>query len=116
MTKLVRLDQYLNDIQQTLTKLKENLQRAQHRMKQQADKGCSDKHYSVGDWVWVELHSYRQQSVSRRTCPKLAKRFFGPYKIVEQVGVVAYKLELPVTACIHPVFHVSLLKNTKEAC
>ena len=43
-------------------------------------------------------------------CKKLKPRFVGPFKVVKQVGAVSYKLELPTTIKVHPVFHVSLLK------
>ena len=42
---------------------------------------------------------------------KLAKRFYGPFKVIERVGPVAYRLQLPENACIHPVFHCSVLKQ-----
>jgi len=38
-------------------------------------------------------------------------RFYGPYKIEQMIGLVAYKLCLPKRYIIHPIFHLSLLKE-----
>lgn len=42
---------------------------------------------------------------------KLSSKYYGPYKIIEKVGEVAYRLLLPTGALLHPVFHVSQLKK-----
>ncbi|TYK23783.1 peroxidase 64 [Cucumis melo var. makuwa] len=39
-----------------------------------------------------------------------APKYYGPYKITEEIGEVAYRLELPPEAVIHNVFHISQLK------
>ena len=43
---------------------------------------------------------------------KLSPRFIGPYEILERVGLVAYRLALPLElAKLHYVFHVSVLRK-----
>ena len=46
---------------------------------------------------------------------KLSPRFIGPYEILERVGLVTYRLELPLElAKLHDVFHVSMLRRYRS--
>ena len=41
---------------------------------------------------------------------KLSPRYIGPFKVLEMVGTVSYRLELPISlSSVHTVFHVSML-------
>ena len=46
---------------------------------------------------------------------KFIAKWFGPFKIIEVVSPLAYKLELPPTLKIHPVIHAAYLKPYHES-
>ncbi|XP_048447666.1 uncharacterized protein LOC125480683 [Pyrus x bretschneideri] len=84
---------------------------AQNRMKVQADKKRTERHFNIGDMVYLKLVPYQLHSLVNHSYHKLQPRFYGPYAVLEKIGVVAYKLKLPEGSKVHPVFHVSYLKK-----
>ncbi|CAM8902825.1 unnamed protein product [Rhodiola kirilowii] len=112
-SKLATVDNLLQNRTELLARLRTNLYKAQQRMKHFADGKRTDCEFDVGDLVYVRLQPYRQHSVHRRRSPKLAQRFYGPYHILDRIGKVAYRVELPESSKIHNVVHVSVLKKCK---
>ena len=75
-----------------------------------ANRRRTDRSFNIGDLVLLKLQPYRQQTLRTHKDQKLSPKFFGPYKVIDKVGKVAYRLDLPPEATVHPTFHVSQLK------
>ncbi|KAL5810815.1 hypothetical protein ACOSQ4_027383 [Xanthoceras sorbifolium] len=95
-SKVQAVKETLRTRDEILAELRHNLELAQNRMKIQADRHRRKVSFNVGDYVYLRLQPYRQQSVVFCRSFKLSPRFFSPYKIIARVGSVAYKLELPI--------------------
>ena len=68
------------------------------------------REFKVGEHIILKVKP-KKRSLKLGSCTKLAARFYGPFKILERIGTVAYILALPTSMTIHNVFHVSLLKK-----
>ena len=44
----------------------------------------------------------------------MSARNYGPFKVIERIGEVDYRLQLPEQWSIHPVFHISKLKKNQD--
>ena len=105
------LSTWLQDRQVVTDLIRQHLARAKERMKRQADNNRLERQFKVGDMVFLKIQPYVQSTLAPRANQKLSFKFYGPFQIIARVGSVAYKLELPPTTSIHPVFHVSQLKG-----
>ena len=85
---------------------------AQERATVQANKSRRELLLNVGDHVWLTAeHLHRPKAVQAKR--KLAPSYYGPYTVLEVISDVAYRISLPPKHRIHPVVHVSHLKEFK---
>lgn len=105
------LQSWLTERNQMTVLLRQHLNRAQQRMKAQADKNRTERSFEVGDMVFLKLQPYIQSSIAPRANHKLLFKYYGPYPVLAKVGTRAYRLELPSESSVHPVFHVSQLRQ-----
>jgi hypothetical protein len=66
--------------------------------------------YKEGDQVWLEGRNLRID----QPAAKLAPRRHGPFRVVQVMSPVTYRLTLPLQWKIHPVFHIDLLSPYRE--
>ncbi|RKF60445.1 Transposon Ty3-G Gag-Pol polyprotein [Golovinomyces cichoracearum] len=79
-------------------------------MKRRYDKKHKPVFFKVGDFVSLRLHrGYNIPGFSERNT-KIEQQFSGPFRIIEKIGRLAYRLELPPAMKIHPVISVAHLE------
>ena len=104
-------------VQLTIDKIEvicSRLKAAQDRQKSYADLKRKDIEFNVGDKVFLKISPWKG-IVRFGKHGKLSPRFIGPYKVIERIGLVAYRLALPPELSqVHDVFHISILRRYRS--
>jgi len=84
---------------------RENIQRAQQKMKAQYDKNAKDSRFIVGQQVWVYT-----PKTKRGLSKKLLHLWHGPYRLVEQLSPVHFFLRSQDNSRVKFAVHVNRMK------
>ncbi|GJW28439.1 putative reverse transcriptase domain-containing protein [Tanacetum coccineum] len=101
----------VQEITEKVIQIKQRMQAAHVRQKSCTNLKCKPMEFQVGDRVmlkvspWIGVVRFGKRG-------KLNPRYVGPFKVLEKIRTVAYKLELPQELSrVHNTFHVSNLKK-----
>lgn len=109
--KIPALKEWLEERKLMQQVIQQHLHRARNIMKTQADKKRTERTFKQGDSVYIKLQPYVQTSVERRANQKLSFKYYGPFTVLRAINPIAYELQLPEGSKVHPVFHVSQLRQ-----
>jgi hypothetical protein len=94
-----------------LAEVCDRLLQAHNLMKTVHDKSHQPLEFIPGDLVWLRLNQRAAVSVYDDPLSKLEPKYYGLYRMLECIGDLTYRLQLPSRVCIHDVFHIAFLKK-----
>nr|GFB90669.1 putative reverse transcriptase domain-containing protein [Tanacetum cinerariifolium] len=101
----------IQETTEKIVQIKQRLQAARDRQKSYADLKRKPMEFQVGDKVMLKVSPWKGV-VRFGKRGKLNPRYVGPFKVLERVGDVTYKLDLPEElSLVHNTFHMSNLKK-----
>nr|GFA41175.1 putative reverse transcriptase domain-containing protein [Tanacetum cinerariifolium] len=101
----------IQETTEKIVQIEQRMQAACDRQKSYADLKRKPMEFQVGDKVMLKVSPWKGV-VRFGKREKLNPRYVGPFKVLERVGDVAYKLDLPEELSrVHNTFHVSNLKK-----
>nr|GEW14441.1 reverse transcriptase domain-containing protein [Tanacetum cinerariifolium] len=101
----------IQETTEKIVQIKQRMQAARDRQKSYADLKRKPMEFQVGDKVMLKVSPWKGV-VHFGKREKLNPRYVGPLKVLERVGDVAYKLDLPEELSrVHNTFYVSNLKK-----
>lgn len=105
-TKMESVESFVERLKKQFEEARKNLEHARETMMKQEHGHRRVQEFAIGDQVLLSTKNLNVKGFPR----KLQRRFIGPFKVVQEISKVAYKVALPEGWKIHPVFHTSLLK------
>ncbi|GJW55494.1 reverse transcriptase domain-containing protein [Tanacetum coccineum] len=101
----------IHETTEKIVQIRQRLQAARDRQRSYANVRRKPLEFQVGDRVMLKV-SPRKGVIRFGKRGKLNPRYIGPFIILERIGPVAYKLELPEELSnVHSTFHISNLKK-----
>ncbi|GKC55090.1 putative reverse transcriptase domain-containing protein, partial [Tanacetum coccineum] len=101
----------IHETTEKIIQIKKRIQAARDRQKSYADRRRKPLEFEVGDKVMLKVSPWKGV-IRFGKRGKLNPRYIGPFKILDRVGMLAYRLELPEQLSrVHSTFHVSNLKK-----
>ena len=106
-----RLEGFLTELQRSWKEAMKSMEEAQKNMKKQFDKKRKNPQgLKVGDNMWLE----NKNIYSNKPLKKLDQKRYRPFRILKDIGLGVFQLELPEGWMIHNMFNKNLLTRCNK--